>query len=137
MYSVGDYKDPAAPGKGTRSGIPYGPRSRYLKEYLVTVDKPVTDAFLAGMACDVRTLDTKTKPCKVNCVGKYVFRISLTQGLNWQIHRMREVFGYDVKRLQRARIVNIQTNRTELVAREYRVQPPVADIRYVIGEQRE
>ena len=78
------------------------------KEYLVTVDKPVTDTFLAGMAGGVRILDTKTKTCKVSRVGKYEFRIILTQGLNRQIRRMCEVFGYDVKRLQRVRIVNIK-----------------------------
>jgi len=78
------------------------------KEYVVTVDKPVTDAFLAGMRSGVRILDTKTKPCKVSRLGKYDFRIILTQGLNRQIRRMCEVFGYDVKRLQRIRIVNIK-----------------------------
>jgi 23S rRNA pseudouridine2604 synthase len=78
------------------------------KEYLVTVDKPVTDAFLAGMSGGVRILDTRTKPCKVNRLGKYAFRIILTQGLNRQIRRMCEVFGYEVKRLQRVRIINIR-----------------------------
>jgi len=78
------------------------------KEYLVTVDKPVTDAFLAGMSSGVRILDTRTKPCKVSRLGKYAFRIILTQGLNRQIRRMCEVFGYEVKRLQRVRIVNIR-----------------------------
>lgn len=78
------------------------------KEYIVSVDKPVTDAFIAGMAGGVRILDTKTKPCKVSRLGKYDFRIILTQGLNRQIRRMCEVFGYDVRRLQRVRIVNIK-----------------------------
>ncbi len=78
------------------------------KEYLVTVDKPVTDAFLAGMSGGVRILDTKTKPCKINRLGKHQFRIILTQGLNRQIRRMCEVFGYEVKRLQRVRIINIR-----------------------------
>lgn len=78
------------------------------KEYLVTVDQPVNDVFIAGMAGGVRILDTKTKPCKVSRVGKYQFRIILTQGLNRQIRRMCEVFGYDVRRLQRVRIVNIK-----------------------------
>jgi 23S rRNA pseudouridine2604 synthase len=78
------------------------------KEYLVTVDKPVTDAFLAGMSSGVRILDTKTKPCKVSRLGRHEFRIILTQGLNRQIRRMCEVFGYNVKRLQRVRIVNIK-----------------------------
>lgn len=78
------------------------------KEYLVTVDWPVTDAFLAGMSSGVRILDTKTKPCKINRLGKYEFRIILTQGLNRQIRRMCEAFGYNVKRLQRVRIINIR-----------------------------
>jgi 23S rRNA pseudouridine2604 synthase len=77
------------------------------KEYLVTVDKPVTDAFLAGMSNGVRILDTRTKPCKVSRLGKYEFRIILTQGLNRQIRRMCQVFGYEVRRLQRVRIINI------------------------------
>lgn len=78
------------------------------KEYIVTVDKPVTDEFLAGMAGGVRILDTRTKPCKVSRVSKSVFRIVLTQGLNRQIRRMCEVFGYNVRRLQRVRIINIK-----------------------------
>ncbi len=78
------------------------------KEYIVTVDKPVTDAFLAGMAGGVHILDTRTKPCKVSRVGRNVFRIILTQGLNRQIRRMCAVFGYEVRRLQRIRIINIR-----------------------------
>ena len=78
------------------------------KEYIVTVDKPVTDEFLAGMAGGVRILDTKTKPCKVSRVSRSAFRIILTQGLNRQIRRMCEVFGYNVRRLQRVRIINIR-----------------------------
>ena len=78
------------------------------KEYIVTVDKPITETFLTGMAGGVRILDTKTMPCKVSRLGKYEFRIILTQGLNRQIRRMCEVFGYDVRRLQRVRIVNIK-----------------------------
>ncbi len=84
------------------------------KEYLVTVDKPVTDAFLAGMSGGVRILDTKTKPCKVSRLGKYAFRIILTQGLNRQIRRMCEVFGYEVKRLQRVRIINIRLGNLKI-----------------------
>lgn len=78
------------------------------KEYIVTVDKPVTDEFLSGMASGVRILDTRTKPCQVSRVSKSVFRIILTQGLNRQIRRMCEVFGYNVRRLQRVRIINIR-----------------------------
>lgn len=78
------------------------------KEYVVSVDKPVTDAFLNGMAKGVPILDTTTKPCKVWRISKNVFGIILTQGLNRQIRRMCEVFGYDVRRLQRVRIINIK-----------------------------
>lgn len=78
------------------------------KEYVVSVDKPVTDAFLNGMAKGVRILDTTTKPCKVWRIGRNVFGIILTQGLNRQIRRMCEVFGYDVRRLQRVRIINVK-----------------------------
>jgi 23S rRNA pseudouridine2604 synthase len=77
------------------------------KEYLVTVDRPVTEIFLGGMASGVRILGTVTKPCKVRRVGAATFRIVLTQGLNRQIRRMCSFFGYKVLRLQRVRIINI------------------------------
>lgn len=78
------------------------------KEYVVTVDKPVTETFLAGMASGVRILGERTKPCRVSRVDNGVFRIILTQGLNRQIRRMCEVFGYHVRRLQRTRIMSIR-----------------------------
>ncbi len=78
------------------------------KEYLVTVDRPVTDAFVRGMAGGVEILDRITAPCHVQQIGKNVFRIILTQGLNRQIRRMCEVFGYSVRRLIRVRFVNIR-----------------------------
>lgn len=84
------------------------------KEYLVTVDRPVTDAFLAGMADGVAILDTVTKPCKVNRLGRNQFRIVLTQGLNRQIRRMCEAFEYKVRRLQRIRIVNVRLGDLKL-----------------------
>jgi 23S rRNA pseudouridine2604 synthase len=77
------------------------------KEYVVTVDRPVTEIFLGGMASGVRILGTVTKPCKVKRVGAATFRIVLTQGLNRQIRRMCSFFGYKVLRLQRVRIINI------------------------------
>jgi 23S rRNA pseudouridine2604 synthase len=80
------------------------------KEYVVTVDKPVDEHFLKGMSSGVRLpeLDVTTRPCKVEVIAPRVFRITLTQGLNRQIRRMCEVFGYDVRRLQRLRVVNIR-----------------------------
>jgi 23S rRNA pseudouridine2604 synthase len=78
------------------------------KEYLVTVDKPVTPEFITGMAAGVPILDTVTRRCRVQKVDSHNVRIILTQGLNRQIRRMCEHFGYDVKRLQRVRIMNIR-----------------------------
>ena len=77
------------------------------KEYIVTVDRPVTDIFLNGMASGVRILGTVTKPCRVQRIGPSTFRIILTQGLNRQIRRMCSFFGYKVVRLQRVRIMHI------------------------------
>jgi len=78
------------------------------KEYIVTVDKPLSDAFLAGMSGGVQILGERTKPCQVSRVDKFTFRIILTQGLNRQIRRMCEVFSYEVRRLQRVRIMHIK-----------------------------
>jgi 23S rRNA pseudouridine2604 synthase len=78
------------------------------KEYIVTVDKPVTTEFLKGMASGVRILGKMTLPCKVSYVAEKVFRIVLTEGRNRQIRRMCMVFGYQVRRLQRIRIMNIK-----------------------------
>lgn len=77
------------------------------KEYLVTVNKPVTDDFIAGMAKGVPILGTVTKKCKVKKEGPFTFRITLVQGLNRQIRRMCEHFGFDVTKLERTRIMNV------------------------------
>lgn len=77
------------------------------KEYVVAVDRPLTAEFLAGMARGVPILDTVTRPCRLTQVGRNTFRIVLTQGLNRQIRRMCEHFGYTVRRLQRVRIMHV------------------------------
>lgn len=77
------------------------------KEYIVTVDKPITDEFIAGMSNGVPILGTTTKKCKVTQESTFVFRIILVQGLNRQIRRMTEHFGYTVTRLERIRIMNV------------------------------
>lgn len=84
------------------------------KEYIVTVNKPVTDFFLKGMANGVKILGTKTKPCIVTQAGEKVFKIILTQGLNRQIRRMCAVFDYKVVRLQRIRIMNIHIGKLKV-----------------------
>ncbi len=78
------------------------------KEYLVTVNKPITPEFLKGMASGVPILDTVTKPCVIEQTGKNSFKIILTQGLNRQIRRMCEYFDYRVLTLKRVRIMHIQ-----------------------------
>ena len=77
------------------------------KEYRVTVDRPLTEAFLAAMAAGVPILSTVTQPCRVERLSKNVFRIVLTQGMNRQIRRMCDHFGYTVRRLLRVRFVNV------------------------------
>lgn len=77
------------------------------KEYVVTVNKPVTDAFIEGMSVGVPMLGTVTKKCKVQQEAPFVFRITLVQGLNRQIRRMCKNFGYEVTKLERTRIMNV------------------------------
>jgi 23S rRNA pseudouridine2604 synthase len=77
------------------------------KEYVVSVDKPITKDFLRKMSTGVEILDTVTKPCKIFRQDQYTFTIVLTQGLNRQIRRMCEALGYHVSRLKRVRIMNI------------------------------
>jgi 23S rRNA pseudouridine2604 synthase/16S rRNA pseudouridine516 synthase len=78
------------------------------KEYIVTVDKPLTERFIQKMAKGVPILNTVTKPCQVTMQSKMVFRIILTQGLNRQIRRMCEYLGYEVTKLKRSRIMSVR-----------------------------
>lgn len=80
---------------------------KHEKEYIVTVDKPITQAFLNGMSEGVHILGSMTLPCKVKRLGDKTFNIILTEGRNRQIRRMCEAFGYRVFRLKRVRIMNI------------------------------
>ncbi|WP_261844822.1 23S rRNA pseudouridine(2604) synthase RluF [Aliamphritea ceti] len=77
------------------------------KEYIVTVNKPVTDEFITGLGAGVPMLGVTTKKCKVVKESSHAFRITLIQGLNRQIRRMCEHFGYEVEKLSRVRIMNI------------------------------
>ena len=81
--------------------------NRHEKEYVVTVNRDITDDFIMRMSKGVPILDTVTRPCKVWSTGAREFRIVLTQGLNRQIRRMCETLGYKVKTLKRLRIMNI------------------------------
>ena len=94
-------------------------RAEHEKEYIVTVDKPVTDDFVRGMSDGVPILDGRiTKKCVVEKLDDRRFRIILRQGLNRQIRRMCEYFGYDVRRLVRVRVMNVELG--DLKAGRYR-----------------
>jgi 23S rRNA pseudouridine2604 synthase len=82
-------------------------RNNHGKEYIVTVNRPITERFIKRMSAGVPILDTVTKECEVEQISKYVFRIILTQGLNRQIRRMCEFLAYEVTALKRIRVINI------------------------------
>ena len=83
-------------------------RNNHEKEYIVTVNKPISSEFLTAMRNGVPILDTITKKCKVEKLTRNKFRIILTQGLNRQIRRMCEQLNYNVIQLRRTRIMNIR-----------------------------
>ncbi|MCC8035898.1 MAG: pseudouridine synthase [Rikenellaceae bacterium] len=83
------------------------------KEYIVTVDKPVTESFLKEMAAGVKILGVRTKPCRIFKKNNTTFVIHLTQGLNRQIRRMCQALGYRVVRLKRIRVINITLGSLE------------------------
>lgn len=91
------------------------------KEYVVKVNKKITDTFLKNMADGVylKELDVTTKPCSISRINNYTFRIILTQGLNRQIRRMCQESGYKVESLTRVRIMNIELGG--LKTGEYRI----------------
>ena len=78
------------------------------KEYIVTVDKPISERFIQRMSRGVPILGTITKPCIVRAKSRFVFTIILTQGLNRQIRRMCEYLDYKVEKLKRSRIMNVE-----------------------------
>jgi 23S rRNA pseudouridine2604 synthase len=82
-------------------------KNNHEKEYIVKVNKPITQEFIKRMANGLPILGTKTKKCKVEQLSKYDFKIILTQGLNRQIRRMCEFLGYEVMKLKRIRIMNV------------------------------
>lgn len=95
--------------------------NRHEKEYVVKVSKDITEEFLDSLRKGVylKELNQTTRPCEVTRIGKNTFRIVLTQGLNRQIRRMCDTFGYQVHSLKRVRIMNIQLG--DLKTGDYRV----------------
>jgi 23S rRNA pseudouridine2604 synthase len=81
--------------------------NQHEKEYIVTVDRPINNRFLQRMSQGIPILGTVTQPCVVDQIDKATFRIILTQGLNRQIRRMCEYLGYEVTKLKRIRIMNV------------------------------
>lgn len=98
--------------------------NRHEKEYIVTVNRPISESFIRGMAGGVPLVEINatTRKCKVEQIGKRQFRIILTQGLNRQIRRMCQYFGYRVEKLVRVRIMNIRLG--DLKPGEYREITP-------------
>jgi len=98
-------------------------RNNHEKEYIVSVNRPVTKSFIQKMASGIPILETVTKKCEVEQTGKFEFRIVLTQGLNRQIRRMCEFCGYEVTALKRVRIMNVS------------LDIPVGEWRYISDEE--
>lgn len=88
--------------------------NKHEKEYIVKVDRPITDEFVQRMQNGVPILDTITKKCKVEKLSRFVFKIILVQGLNRQIRRMCEYLGYEVISLKRTRIMNIELGKLKV-----------------------
>lgn len=84
------------------------------KEYIVTVNKPITTKFINGMESGVPILDTVTRPAIISTINEVTFKIIITQGLNRQIRRMCEYFGYKVLKLKRVRIMNINLGNLQV-----------------------
>ncbi|CDF78340.1 ribosomal large subunit pseudouridine synthase F [Formosa agariphila KMM 3901] len=103
------------------------------KEYIVTVDKPISQTFIERMSNGVPILDRVTKKCKVEKLGTYEFKIILTQGLNRQIRRMCEYLTYEVETLKRVRIMNI---KLDIPVGEYRdiTKAEMEELQTLIGD---
>jgi len=104
------------------------------KEYIVTVDKPITSEFIKNMANGIPILETITKKCLIKKEGKYIFRIILTEGLNRQIRRMCEYLGYEVVRLERLRIMNVSIDKLAIGKWRYLTQNELVGINELISD---
>lgn len=102
------------------------------KEYLVTVDKPISSDFLKNMANGIPMLQTITKKCFIKKESKYVFTIILTEGLNRQIRRMCEYLGYAVVKLERLKIMNVSVDKIPLGKWRYLTQKELIGINELV-----
>jgi 23S rRNA pseudouridine2604 synthase len=108
-------------------------RNNHEKEYIVTVDRPISPDFVKRMSKGIPILDTVTRECIVEQVSKFSFRIILTQGLNRQIRRMCEFLNYEVVKLKRVRIMNIQLD-TEIGQWRYLTDEEMAGLNELISD---
>jgi 23S rRNA pseudouridine2604 synthase len=108
-------------------------RNNHEKEYIVTVDRPISPDFVKRMSKGIPILDTVTRECVVEQVSKFSFRIILTQGLNRQIRRMCEFLNYEVVKLKRVRIMNIQLD-TEIGQWRYLTDEEMTGLNKLISE---
>ena len=108
--------------------------NQHEKEYLVKVDRRITDSFIKRMQSGVPILDTVTKKCKVEKIGRFVFKITLIQGLNRQIRRMCEHLGYEVETLKRERIMNIELGKLPIGKWRYLTEKELKDLKQSLGD---
>ena len=108
-------------------------RNNHEKEYIVTVDRPISPDFVKLMSKGIPILDTVTRECVVEQVSKFSFRIILTQGLNRQIRRMCEFLNYEVVKLKRVRIMNIQLD-TEIGQWRYLTDEEMTGLNELISD---
>jgi 23S rRNA pseudouridine2604 synthase len=108
-------------------------RNNHEKEYIVTVDRPISPDFVKRMSKGIPILDTVTRECIVEQVSKFSFRIILTQGLNRQIRRMCEFLNYEVVKLKRVRIMNIQLD-TEIGQWRYLTDEEMTGLNELISD---
>ena len=108
--------------------------NQHEKEYVVKVDRRITDSFIKRMQSGVPILDTVTKKCKVEKIGRFVFKITLIQGLNRQIRRMCEHLGYEVETLKRERIMNIELGKLPIGKWRYLNEKELKDLKLSLGD---
>ena len=108
--------------------------NQHEKEYVVKVDRRITDSFIKRMQSGVPILDTVTKKCKVEKIGRFVFKITLIQGLNRQIRRMCEHLGYEVETLKRERIMNIELGKLPTGKWRYLTEKELKDLKLSLGD---
>lgn len=109
-------------------------RNNHEKEYIVSVNKPVTNDFIQKMANGVPILDTVTRKCFVEQTGRFEFKIILTQGLNRQIRRMCEYLNFEVIRLKRTRIMNVNLDDLAIGKWRYISEDEMNEINRLLSE---